>query len=152
VKPEDRSDRYREEIRHPDDKDGEKPNGGDKPNGGGRPNGATVGAQQPGLEESQGPQPGSGPGRGKVRRGPKNPLWLRPDRPPWFRDLRKGDKGRVIPDLRNTLIAVRGEPVLARAFAFNEMLQDSMLLAPLPSAPGALPSPPPPRQITVTRL
>jgi predicted P-loop ATPase len=68
--------------------------------------------------------------------------------PPWFGELRTDERGRVYPDLRNVLIALRREPKLADAFAFDEMLQQSILKAPMPLAPDASGGEPPPKAIT----
>jgi predicted P-loop ATPase len=75
--------------------------------------------------------------------------------PPWFAELRTDERGRVYPDLRNVLIALRREPQTCSAFHFDEMAQDPIVAAPPPLAPDAKPSPPPPRQVTdddVSRL
>jgi hypothetical protein len=72
--------------------------------------------------------------------------------PPWFAELRTDERGRVYPDLRNVLIALRREPQTCSAC---EMAQDPIVAAPQPLAPDAKPSPPPPRQVTdddVSRL
>lgn len=85
---------------------------------------------------------------------PKMPEAIGEERP-WYGDLRKDDRGRVIPDLRNVLIGVRAEPSLARAFSFDEMLQEAMLKSELPLPPGQLPGVPPDRKLSdddVTRL
>jgi hypothetical protein len=51
-----------------------------------------------------------------------------PSLPPWFFDLRTDHQGRLIPDLRNVLIALRAEAMLADAFTFDQTAR-----APTPS-------------------
>jgi predicted P-loop ATPase len=70
------------------------------------------------------------------------------DRPAWFADLRSDERGRIYPDLRNVMIALRSEPRTTAAFHFDEMQQDPIMITPLPLAPGARPGPPPPRLVT----
>jgi predicted P-loop ATPase len=75
--------------------------------------------------------------------------------PPWFGELRRDDRGRVYPDLRNVLIAVRREPRTMDAFHFDEMARDPIIVEPPPIAPGAKDGPPPPRPLAdddVSRL
>ena len=43
--------------------------------------------------------------------------------PAWVGRLRRDDRGRVIPDLANVLIALRGEESVYLGVAFDEMLQ-----------------------------
>jgi predicted P-loop ATPase len=77
------------------------------------------------------------------------------ERPPWFDALRRDERGRVFPDLRNVLIALRAELRTRDAFHFDEMAQDPLVVSPPPLAPGAKPSPPPPHSLAdddVTRL
>ena len=47
--------------------------------------------------------------------------------PAWRVCLRRDDRGRVIPDLANVLIALRGEEQLAGACTFDEMRQHSLV-------------------------
>lgn len=64
--------------------------------------------------------------------------------PEWHARLRK-DNGRVIPDLANALIALRGERAFLEAFAFDDMLKSVKALAPPPIGAAASPGPPTPR-------
>ena len=57
--------------------------------------------------------------------------------PPWFGELRRDERNRVIADLANVLIALRREPMLVDAFSFDEMQRSEMLDAPLPRAANA---------------
>ena len=66
--------------------------------------------------------------------------------PDWLARLRRDDRGRVIPDLANVLIALRGEEKLAEACAFDEMLQHSIVQKPWPRLPDAKPAQPPPHE------
>jgi predicted P-loop ATPase len=59
--------------------------------------------------------------------------------PPWHPLLRRDDRGRVIPDLRNVLIALRGEQSIAYGIAFDEMLQRALVTRIWPHAAGAQP-------------
>jgi predicted P-loop ATPase len=89
------------------------------------------------------------------KRRPKPPPMPLGDRPAWFAELRRDDRGRVFPDLRNVMIALRREPQTATALYFDEMLHDPIMDTPLPLAPGARPAAPPARPVTdddVTRL
>lgn len=62
-------------------------------------------------------------------RGPQPPPggW-----PSWYQSLRR-DNGRVIPDLANVLIALRGDPEMDHALAFDEMRWRSIVQRPLPA-------------------
>jgi hypothetical protein len=73
---------------------------------------------------------------------------LPPSLPPWFFELRSDHHGRKHPDLRNVLIALRAEPLLADAFTLDQTAQTPMLMKPIPLAPGAKPAPPPPRPLS----
>lgn len=66
--------------------------------------------------------------------------------PSWYERLRK-DNGRVIPDVANVLTALRNEPELAFAMAFNEMLQRSVAMTEWPRASQCVPYQPPPHEI-----
>lgn len=73
----------------------------------------------------------------------------------WSGLLRRDARGKVYPDLANVLIALRAEPQLADAMAFNEMLQRTIVMTEWPSAPGALAGEKPPHELTpddVSRL
>jgi hypothetical protein len=67
------------------------------------------------------------------------------ERPPWFDDLRKTEKGAVIADIRNVLIALRAEPGYSDVFAFDEMLKACKIVTQPPIAEGAKAGPPTPR-------
>ena len=78
-----------------------------------------------------------------------------PDRPFWFEKIQRDEKARVIHNLANALIALRHDPAAVGFFAFNEMLQEAILMKPGPLAPDAKPAPPAPRPVTdddVSRL
>jgi len=99
------------------------------------------------IEASSGTKRGPPPPPGTTAPEPEHPLW--------YFHLRGDEKGRVIPDLRNALIAIRGEVKLAGAFTFDEMAQEAMLMKPPPLAPGAKSAPPCPHAVTdddVSRL
>jgi predicted P-loop ATPase len=73
---------------------------------------------------------------------------------PWIAQLRS-DRGRIYPDLANVLIALRNEPQLIEAFAFDEMLNEVMVRKPIPQAPGGKEGEAPPKRLTdddVTQL
>jgi predicted P-loop ATPase len=57
-------------------------------------------------------------------------------RPDWLADCLVDDKGRFFGNLANTLIALRADPSVESAFAFDEMAQTAMLMRPLPVAPN----------------
>jgi len=94
-----------------------------------------------------------------ANKGPSNVTQLptpRPRRPPpppppggwpgWHQLLRRDDRGRVIPDLANVLIALREEPDLTFAMAYNEMLQHSIVMTEWPRGRRALPGQPTPHE------
>ena len=56
--------------------------------------------------------------------------------------------GPGLPGLANVLIALRTEPELRDALAFDEMLQESMVLKPPPVASGSEPGEEPPKKVT----
>ena len=75
--------------------------------------------------------------------------------PPWLGRLRRDDRGRVIPDLANVLIALRNEEKLLAACGFDEMLQHSIVQREWPRAPDADPVQPPPHETNdddITRI
>jgi predicted P-loop ATPase len=55
-----------------------------------------------------------------------------PDRPDWIALCILGSTGQPIPDLANTLIALRHDPLLLNCFAFDEMLRATILVSELP--------------------
>ena len=59
--------------------------------------------------------------------------------PEWVGRLRRDDRGRVIPDLDNVLIALRGEERLAGAITFDEMRQHSLVAKAWPHVPDGKP-------------
>ena len=78
-----------------------------------------------------------------------------PARPFWFEKIQRDEKARVIHNLANALIALRHDPAAVDLFAFNEMLQEAILMKPGPLAPHAKPAPPASRPVTdddVSRL
>lgn len=75
-----------------------------------------------------------------MARGPR----VVPIRTGWQALLARDDRGRVITDLANILIGLRGEACLKDAFRFDEMRQESWLFAPIPNGhPGE----PPPKKV-----
>jgi len=82
----------------------------------------------------------------------------RPEHAPlWADDCIKDGNGRIIPNVANTLIALRAAPELAGAFAFDAMLQAPVLMQALPAAPngepaGGGPFPRPVRDADVSQL
>jgi predicted P-loop ATPase len=101
-----------------------------------------------------GVDPGLGSGGGEVvqfdktrKRKPKPPPTPPPGGwPEWLGHLRRDDRGRVIPDLANVLIALRGEKQLIGACVYDEMLQHSIVQREWPRAPDADPVQPPPHE------
>lgn len=82
-----------------------------------------------------------------MTRGPRVVQLVQP-LPPWNAALRRNGNGLVYPDLANVLIALRSEPQLRDAFAFDEMLQESMLQKQPPIAPNSTPGEEPPKKVT----
>lgn len=82
-----------------------------------------------------------------MSRGPRVVQLVQP-LPPWNAALRRNGNGLVYPDLANVLIALRSEPQLRDAFAFDEMLQESMLQKQPPIAPNSTPGEEPPKKVT----
>jgi hypothetical protein len=75
--------------------------------------------------------------------------------PAWVGRLRRDERGRVIPDLANVMIALRGEDKLIATCGFDEMLQHSIVQKEWPRAPDADPVQPPPHETNdddLTRL
>jgi predicted P-loop ATPase len=66
----------------------------------------------------------------------------------WEGQLRRTKGGLVIPDVRNVLIALRGDPDYATIFKFDEMRQEVWLDRQPPLVFGDQPSPPFPRFLT----
>lgn len=66
--------------------------------------------------------------------------------PEWVSRLRRDDRGRVIPDLDNVLIALRGEERLAGAITFDEMRQHSLVAKAWPHVPDGKPGADPPHE------
>jgi predicted P-loop ATPase len=81
----------------------------------------------------------------KPKRQPVVPLggW-----PSWHPNLRVDDRGRIINDLANVLIALRADPEFDHAVAFNEMRQHSIVNRVWPRAPEAEPGEDPLREVT----
>ena len=71
-------------------------------------------------------------------RKPRKPKPERPSRdlPPWLQACEKDGRDQIIPNLANLMIALRGDPDLVNAFAFDEMLQAPILRDALPAAPN----------------
>ena len=54
--------------------------------------------------------------------------------PGWAIDCITDDRGRIVPNLANLMVALRNAPEIADAFAFDEMLHATILCMPLPIA------------------
>ena len=52
--------------------------------------------------------------------------------PPWLADATRDDRGRVLPNLANLMIALRNAPDIADAFTYDEMLRAAILTRALP--------------------
>lgn len=66
----------------------------------------------------------------------------------WWNRLRRDDRGRIIPDLDNVLIALRGDNRMSYAVAFDEMMQHSIITREWPRVDEADPAPKPiPREV-----
>jgi predicted P-loop ATPase len=70
-----------------------------------------------------------------MARGPRVVPFAQP--PAWTALLRRDGNGRTYPDLANVLIALRNDPTLTDALAFDEMQQETIVRKSLPIAPGA---------------
>jgi predicted P-loop ATPase len=81
-----------------------------------------------------------------MARGPRVVQLVQP-LPAWNAALRRNGNGVVYPDLANVLIALRSEPQLRDALAFDEMLQESMLQKTPPIAPNSAPGEAPPKKV-----
>jgi predicted P-loop ATPase len=68
-------------------------------------------------------------------------------RPAWTTLLRSDANGRIYPDVANVLIALRNDPQLVEAFAFDEMQQETMVIRSLPIAPGGHAGEAPPKRL-----
>lgn len=51
--------------------------------------------------------------------------------PDWLQKCMRDDKGQVIPNVANVLLALRSDPAFSRLFAFDEMAQAPMLKQPI---------------------
>jgi predicted P-loop ATPase len=56
--------------------------------------------------------------------------------PSWLDGCERDDRGKIIPNLANLMIALRLDPALADAFAFDQMLRAPVLRRELPPAPN----------------
>jgi predicted P-loop ATPase len=72
--------------------------------------------------------------RALAKKAPKRPS--REDMPDWAERCLKDDRENIIPNLANALIALRADPDLAEAFAYDEMSCTSILRRAIPVAPG----------------
>lgn len=66
--------------------------------------------------------------------------------PSWHSRLFKDDRGRIVADLANVLIALRGEEKLVGAIAYDEMMQHSIVMREWPKGPEAEPVKPVPHE------
>jgi hypothetical protein len=89
---------------------------------------------------------GNGDGKPKKKRFPHP---LAQEAMAWLSDCLRDDKDRVVGNLANLMVALRADPRISEAFAFDEMMQTTMLVQPLPVAPKgkAAGKDPPPRPI-----
>jgi predicted P-loop ATPase len=81
----------------------------------------------------------------------------RADSAPWLKDCLRDERGRVVANLANVLIALRSAPELVSAFAVDEMLCAPLVMTELPIAPGGeapicAPPPRPARDEDVSQL
>lgn len=58
----------------------------------------------------------------------------KPAEPLWFANMVRDERGRVIANLANVMVALRSVPELAEAFAYDEMMRAPILKASLPGA------------------
>ena len=71
------------------------------------------------------------------RRRPKSaPPRIQKPIPSWLGSCERDDRGKIIPNLANLMIALRLDPDLADAFAFDQMLRAPVLRLALPAAPN----------------
>ena len=72
-----------------------------------------------------------------------------PERAAWLKGCICDERGRVIANVANVMLALREAPDLLDVFAFDEMLAAPILMKDLPLAPGAEPpgGAPPPRPV-----
>ena len=56
----------------------------------------------------------------------------------WLARCLVDDRSRIIANLGNALVALREDPHVLGAFAFDEMAQETKLMTPLPAAPGGM--------------
>jgi predicted P-loop ATPase len=66
--------------------------------------------------------------RSQRRRWTEDPIWLD--------GCMSDERGRIVPNLANILVALRSAPELSDAIGYDEMLQTSVLLKAFPIAPG----------------
>ncbi len=81
-----------------------------------------------------------------------------PSLPPFLptKGMVKDDRGRLVSNVANVMAVLRGVADVERCFAFDEMLCQAMLVAPLPSPSGGIPNEPedvrPVKDTDVTQL
>ena len=111
--------------------------------------GEDPGATSPSDYGERGPTPTRKRLKAKVERG---------DLPPWLQSCEKDGRDQIIANLANLMIALRGDPDIANALAFDQMLHAPVLRLALPAAPngrttgGADPLPRPLRDADVSDL
>jgi hypothetical protein len=59
---------------------------------------------------------------------------------PWLRNCLCDERGRILPNLANLMVALRAATELADAFTFDEMLRTPVLAKRLPRVPNAGPA------------
>jgi predicted P-loop ATPase len=60
----------------------------------------------------------------------------KPPRTGWLADAMVDERDRVIANLANVMLALRSDPHVVKAFAFDEMMQTPLIVEPVPIAPG----------------
>jgi hypothetical protein len=133
-----------------------------KPNG----NEAPIGTQAPAYSERS-PMKDSddAPRNGGVREAPlagdgngkSQPKRTRATLAPFLpKEMVKDDRGRLVSDVANVLAVLRGVPAVEQCFSYDEMLCQTMLVAPLPALNGGIANaagdPRPIQDTDVTRL
>jgi len=92
------------------------------------------------------------PGRSKPRKrqgGPKVKLVSDAD---WLEQCAENGSGKALPTLANAMLALRLDPSLRDAFAYDEMLQAAVLMRPIQPEPDPDFSPRPVTDVDVTEL
>lgn len=75
-------------------------------------------------------------GFGRMLAEAKRQLAAGADGPAWLADCAKDERGRIVPNLANAMVAMRRDPRLADLVAFDEMLRAPLLVADPPPVSG----------------